>query len=460
MITNSPNNNAAGRAGFTRLSNPTFQDLPGRSSPPGTCSRSMSPTPRSTRTSGSTLEVGFFSDRNFLEQYFKRRFDTGLDQENLAYLIRQKQNRAVTLLAETNLQTFNTETQWYPKGDYYRLGDSLLGNRLTYFQHTGADYANVHTAAEVNNRTIFAFLPIDPISNTNGTFQSGRLYTAHELDLPLNFSFVRVTPYVQGQAVGWNNQIGGHAVGRIWGAVGARADVTLWKAFPNVESELLNVHGLNHKIDFVADARDAYSNVPLNSIGVQDDLDDNTYEYTRRYFALTNYVGGILPAAVRPPVPDPPPGALADHRDHRHPGHDRDLKLGIHQRLQTKRGPGGAAAHHRLHGLRPRHDLLPRGQPRQLRQAVRPELLQLRVVHRRPDQHRLLRLVRVLQGRRRPLPQLQHVARQERPVRAPDHHLGPLDHADPQGEHLHRLHGRQHRADQHLGPEHASTATG
>ena len=29
---------------------------------------------------------------------------------------------------------------------------------------------------------------------------------------------------------------------------------------------------------------------------------------------------------------------------------------------------------------------------------------------------------------------------------------GLLDHPDPQGEHLHRLLGRQHRADQHLGP--------
>ena len=82
---------------------------------------------------------------------------------------------------------------------------------------------------------------IDPISNTNGTFQSGRMYTAHELDLPLKFKYLRLTPYVQGQAVGWNNQITGHAVGRLWGAVGARGDITLWKAYPNFESELLNV---------------------------------------------------------------------------------------------------------------------------------------------------------------------------------------------------------------------------
>ncbi|WP_435010428.1 hypothetical protein P12x_001696 [Tundrisphaera lichenicola] len=340
VITNSPNNNAAGRAGFTRLSNPTYQEFRGKLL--GRHMQSLlGADARLDEDFRINAEVGFTSDRNFLEQYFKRQFDTGLDLENLIYLIRQKENQALTVLAETNVQTWQTESQWYPKVDYYRLGDSLLGNRLTYFQHTGVDYANVHTAAEVNNKTLFAFLPIDPISNTNGTFQSGRLYTTHELDAPLNFNFLRVTPYLQGQAVGWNNQIGGHSVGRIWGAAGARADITLWKAFPNAESELLNVHGLNHKIDFVADYRDSYSNVPLNSIGIQDDLDDNAYEYSRRYFALTNYVGGVLPAQYDPRfltlrrAMSPITGSTDVQASL------QTVKLGIHQRLQTKRGQEG-----------------------------------------------------------------------------------------------------------------------
>ncbi len=340
VITNGPNNNLAGRQGFTRLSNPFFQEFRGILTLRHMQSLVNKDTPLDEDFRVNT-EVGFFSDRNFEEQYFKRRFDTGLDQENLAYLIKQKQNVAMTLLAETNLQTFQTETQWYPKGDYYRLGDSLLGDRLTYFQHSGADYANVHTAAEVNNKTIFAFLPIDPISNTNGTFQSGRFYTSHELDLPLNFQFFRVTPYVQGQAVGWNNQIAGHAIGRFWGAAGARADVMLWKAYPNVESELFNIHGLNHKIDFVADYRDAYSNVPLNSLGVQDDLDDNAYEYTRRYFALTNYVGGVLPAQYDPRNLILRRGLSPITGTTDIQASIETFKLGIHQRLQTRRGQEG-----------------------------------------------------------------------------------------------------------------------
>ncbi len=47
--------------------------------------------------------------------------------------------------------------------------------------------------------------------------------------------------------------------------------MTAWRTFPTVESELLNVHGLEHKINFDIDFRTAYANVPLNRIGVQDD---------------------------------------------------------------------------------------------------------------------------------------------------------------------------------------------
>jgi hypothetical protein len=302
------------------------------------------------------LEIGFTSDRYFLEEYYKRLFDVGMDQETLAYLIRQKDNWAWTLWGEANLQSWQTETQWLPRLDYYRLGDSLLsatfqdaapeiGNNqifrgFTYFQHTGADYANTHTASEVNNPYIFAFMPYDPISNTSGVFQSFRAYTNHELDMPLNFGgILRVVPYLQGQAVGWSDQIDGDPMGRVWGAVGARAEIMAWKAYPWVESELFNVHGLNHKINFEADARAAFSNQRLDAIGVQDDLDDNTYESVRRYFALTNYAGGLLPPQYDPrhlllrrtlsPITGP-----TDIQ-----GTINSIHLGVHQRLQTKRGP-------------------------------------------------------------------------------------------------------------------------
>ena len=288
------------------------------------------------------LEVGTYSDRYFLEEYYKRLFDTGMDQETLAYLIRQKENWAYTLWTEGNLQNWYTDTQWLPRADYYRFGDSLLNDRLTYFQHSGVDNANVHTASEVNNPNIFAYMPYDPISNTSGVWQSGRAYTTHEVDMKLNMgNILRLVPYVQGQAVGWTNQINGESVGRYWGAAGLRAEIMAWKAYPWVESDLLNVDGLSHKVSFDANFRDAFSNVNLNTLGVQDQLDDNTYEWARRYFALTNYFGGILPPQYDPRhlilrrTISPITGTTDVQASM------NTLQMNIHQRLQTKRGPEG-----------------------------------------------------------------------------------------------------------------------
>ncbi len=291
------------------------------------------------------LEVGGYTDRYFLEEYYKRLYDTGIDQETLLYGVRQKQNWAYSIWTEANLLSWETETQWLPKLDYFRLGDSLFNDWFTYFQHTGVDYASTHTASEVNNPNIFAFIPYDPISNTSGTLNSGRGYTNHEIDLKLDIGrlqeYIRIVPFLQGQVVGWTNQIDGQSMGRVWGAYGLRADMTAYRVYPSVQSELFNVHGLNHKIDFEAEYRNAVSNVNLDRIGVQDDLDDNSYETVRRYFALTNYAGGILPMQYDPRLLILRRGISPITGTTDIQASMQTLHMGIHQRLQTKRGPDG-----------------------------------------------------------------------------------------------------------------------
>lgn len=349
VITNGPP--GAGSRGYQRSSFPSFQDMRGRFN-----FRHMqrfipyNDEDHPFEDFRLQIESSYISDRHFIEQYYKRLFDTGLDLRNLAYLVYQKDNTAMSLMSEVNLQNFFTDTQWLPKFDYYRLGDSLLNNWFSYSQHSGLNYANTHTDVMVNNPNLFAYIPYDPISNTSTVFSAGRFYTNHELDMPLNlWNVLRITPYIQGQAVGWTDQLGGGpdgrapngSLGRIWGAAGAHAEMTAWKVYPWVDSELWNVHGLNNKISLYADGRAAYSNVDLNRIAVQDDLDDNTYEFTRRYFALTNYTGGILPGPYDPRFlilrrAVSPITGTTDVQ-----GTINTVLLGFHQRLQTKRGPEG-----------------------------------------------------------------------------------------------------------------------
>jgi hypothetical protein len=348
IVTNGPA--GAGKAGFQRSSDPPFQEMRGRLN----LRHNQRFLPEDEEHEFEELrlqaEVAYASDRNFIEEYYKRLFDTGLDQETLLYGIWQRDNQYANIWTEANLQNWYTDTQWLPRADYYRLGDSFFGGLLTYYTHSGLDYATIHTDVMVNNPNLFAFLPFDPISNTTGTFSSGRFYTNHELDMPLNlWNVVRFVPYVQGQAVGWTDQLGGGplghlptgAMGRYWGAAGIRGEFTAYKLYPRVESDLWNVHGLNNKISLFFDARAASSNVKLNNIAVQDDLDDNTYEYVRRYLAITSFTGGLLPFPYDPrhlilrQMLSPITGTTDVQAS------IETVQLGIHQRLQTKRGPEG-----------------------------------------------------------------------------------------------------------------------
>jgi len=348
IVTNGPA--GAGKAGFQRSADPPFQEDRERL----TIRHNQRFLPEDEEHEFEELrlqvEVGYASDRNFIEEYYKRLFDTGMDEETLAYGIWQKDNQYANIWTEANLQNWYTDTQWLPRVDYYRLGDSLCSNMFTYYTHTGMDYAVIHTDIMVNNPNLFAYMPFDPISNTTGTFSSGRFYTNHELDMPLNIgNVVRFVPYVQGQAVGWTDQLGGGplghlptgAMGRYWGAAGLRGEFTAYKLYPAVESDLWNVHGLNNKISLFFDARAAASNVKINNIAVQDDLDDNTYEYVRRYLALTSFTGGLLPFPYDPrhlilrQMVSPITGTTDVQSS------IDTVQLGIHQRLQTKRGPIG-----------------------------------------------------------------------------------------------------------------------
>ncbi len=171
------------------------------------------------------IESAYYTDRYFLFEYYQQLWDKGMDQENVALGYYQKNNTFTSLWVEGNPMNWQTETQWLPRFDYYRLADSFLDNRFTYYQHSGLDYATITTDIMVNNPNLFAFMPYDPISNTSGIFSSGRFYTNHELDMPMNFfNAVRLVPYVQGQLVGWTDQLGagplGHqpsgAMGRAW----------------------------------------------------------------------------------------------------------------------------------------------------------------------------------------------------------------------------------------------------
>ena len=289
-----------------------------------------------------SAEVGKISDRNFLEEFYKREWDELKDQTTDVELKRTYENRSLSLFAQARLNDFFTETQWLPRADHYWLGESLLGDKLTWHEHSSVGYAQFRIASLPDTAAgdqAAAHLPWE-LQNRQGE----RLVTRNELDLPLQLGPVKIVPYALGELGHWGEDVAGNQVNRAYYQAGIRSSMPMWSVDPTVESALWNVHGLAHKVEFEAEYSHSQSNRHIDDtpLPLYDPLDDNQIEAFRRRFFESQYGGVASPAyqrvderfyALRTGMAGwvtAPGMEIADDLD--------ALRLGINQRWQTKRG--------------------------------------------------------------------------------------------------------------------------
>ncbi len=131
-----------------------------------------------------------------------------------------------------------------------------------------------------------------------------------------------------------------------------RANLPVWGADPNIESELWNVHGLAHKINFMGEFFVAESTRDLDKLPLYDPIDDDSIEAFRNRMPFYTFGAPPMPPIPSPGIPlrfDPryyavrtglaswvtsPSTEIADDL--------MLLRLGVEQRWQTKRGRPGA----------------------------------------------------------------------------------------------------------------------
>ncbi len=290
-----------------------------------------------------TLEAGLISDRDFLEEFFQSEWDQLKDQTTGAELKRIIGNRSWSITADVRLNEFFTQTEWLPRADHFWLGQSLLGDTFTWYEHSSAGYAQLQTATA----------PKLPGQAARWRAQEWevprrgeRLATRQEIDWPFQFGPVKFVPYALGELAHWGEDLGGDALQRAYWQLGIRANLPMWAADPAAESELLNVHGLAHKINFKGEFLVAEATQDLDRLPLYDPLDDDSIEAFRN--RMPYYTFGDVSSPI-PPEFDPrfyavrsglgswvtsPSTEVAD-----------DLmlfRLGAEQRWQTKRGRPGA----------------------------------------------------------------------------------------------------------------------
>ena len=293
-----------------------------------------------------SVETGWISDRNFLEQYYEREWDELKDESTGLELKRTRDNISWSISADKRINRAFTQTEWLPRGDHFWLGESLLEDRLTWYEHSSAGLARFRTASQPEDpadAALFQYLPweTDPGGGPLSA-NSERFATRHEIDLPFQLGPFKTVPYVLGELAHWGEDLNGNDVQRAYGQVGIRTSMPMWKISPMVESDLLNVHGIAHKIVFEAELALAESNRPLGNLPLYDPLDDDSIEDFRRRFAMTTF-GGVVPPqfderfyALRTGMGGwvtAPSTEVADDL--------MALKMGMRHRWQTKRGTPG-----------------------------------------------------------------------------------------------------------------------
>lgn len=288
-------------------------------------------------------EFGWISDRNFLEQYYEREWDEQKDQATSIRYQRQRENRLFELSADANVNDFFTQTQWLPRLDSYVIGQALFGTRVTWNQHSHVGYADLKVGDAPTN--VVDLAKYDPLA-WEAEREGLRIGTRQELEVPVQLGAVKVVPYVLGDATYWGEDLTGNELTRVYGQTGLRASLPMWRVDPGVQSQLLNLNGMAHKVNFETELLYADASQDLDQLPLYDVLDDDAQEHFRRRFAFDTF--GILPGQDVPLMFDERYFALRSGLQRYVSAPSAEIaddlmlvKMGINQRWQTKRGTPG-----------------------------------------------------------------------------------------------------------------------
>lgn len=280
-------------------------------------------------------EIGYLSDRNFLEQYFENEWDEGKDNETLLEIGRQVDNRTITGLGRERINDFENDTEWL-RGDLTVLSEPLLNDWLTWSSHTSLGYGRIEPAQPPFNPAEDVFAPLPYYADADGVVAM----TRHELVLPLDFGPLNVDPYLLGEAAHWGEALDGDDLSRLYGSAGVRASIQFVKLMPYVQNRILGLNGLAHKMIFDADYSLSDASQDLARVPQYNEFDDNAQERFRSRY-LVNEFGGVFAPTFEPRMYAVRTGAARSVTSPYHELVDDQqvLRMGWRHRWQTKVGP-------------------------------------------------------------------------------------------------------------------------
>ncbi|HLJ92999.1 MAG TPA: hypothetical protein VKU02_07390 [Gemmataceae bacterium] len=278
-------------------------------------------------------QVSVLSDKNYLEQYFKSEFDNEINQETFLYVKQQQDSWAWTLLTEPRIRNWVTETEWLPRADGYLIGQSFL-DLFNYNAHASVGYAQLQPSQRP-----------PPVELTDQRDNTGRFDLMQELSAPFSLGPFRLVPYGVLDLTQYTEDLTGSERGRFYVGGGLRSSIPFTRLYPDVQSDLFNLNGLNHKIVLASNYYIAHSDTPFTRLPQLDRLNDDATDQSLRDIkpreAEFNPAHGTF--ITTSPIFDPQIYAIRRLLDNRVDTLDTiEVFQGeIDQRLQTKRGYPG-----------------------------------------------------------------------------------------------------------------------
>jgi len=231
-----------------------------------------------------TTGLNYESDENFVESYYRSEFNTSGRRETYIHMKRIEDNWALAFLGKGRINNFADELQEMPSAEFHLTGESIFKDKFTFYSDSFIGQFRQRIGSD--HSTV--------ISDERFGFATHR----SELDMPLWLGRFKAVPYLAG-TFGYDDRSGftrsmvdGTNAGSqnektVWlGETGLRLSSEYWKTYRHIKSRLWALDGLRHVI--------------------------------RPELTAVGYVES---------------DTIVNQRDM--------LRLGISQRLQTKRGPTG-----------------------------------------------------------------------------------------------------------------------
>jgi hypothetical protein len=231
------------------------------------------------------FELSYLCDKNYLRQFEPLEFWSGKEQETLVYAKKAQEDWAFTAMVKQRLNRFQEQEEALPELTFWILGKPLGDGLATYYSENRGSVTRYR-------------YPNDDTRDDSDYFLRGD--TRHELTFPLQAGVFDVTPFAVGRLSAWEDDPPGGGKNTRWfGQLGLRAGTHLWKTMPEVRSKLWNIDGLRHIVQpevtaFLGSTGDVH---PKHLFPIDDDVEQNLER-----------LSGVT--------------------------------VGLHQRLQTRRGVG------------------------------------------------------------------------------------------------------------------------